>query len=349
MTQRFKSSRLATGGQRMRGSQSSQPRYLQDHSDLLPRGTSFYTMNPEGSYPDPNSDPNYTLSSMASKCSSQGHVPDIPWSHPGHGHFPDGDASLTAHGEYLSGYATSMAEYEQHSPSYTASMASSTMCSEVSRWTSSNDAASIFQSFGPMDSDYDMLSENMSSESSSGSDYTSLPTEINQLLGHQLSGAMSSSHAFMSHGSHLYGNLDEEIPFIQNNVDIIRRTSVDNAHQPWIQSQQNVGMGQRLPLTPPASDHGTPPTTQECPSLSSQDTCYDIYDHDRYPPPQEDRQTRHAPLALTGVVPRNHVHRLAHLQWALRNDSNLAQRHHEEKQCRPEAYQISIRQKRQPR
>lgn len=319
----------------MRGSQSSQPRHIPDHAGLLPRNTSF-CMDLEGSYPDPN----YTLSSMPSEYSSQGHVPDIPWSHPGHGHSPDGDASLTTHREYPSSYVTSMAAYEQHPPSYTAS---STLCSEVLRWTSSNAAASTYQSFGPMDNDYDMLSENMSSESSSGPDFTSLPTEINQFLGHQLSGAMSSGHTFMSHGSHLYGNLDEEVPFIQNNVDIIRRTTMDNAHQPWIQSQQNAGMGQRFPPTPPASDHGTPPTTQECPSLSSQDTCYDTYDHDRYPLPQEDHQTRHAPLALTGIVPRNHVHRLAHLQWALRNDSNLAQRHHQEKQCRPEAYQISIR------
>ena len=203
-------------------------------------------------------------------------------------------------------------------------MASSTMCPEVLRWTSSNAAASIYQSFGPMDNDYDMLSENMSSESSSGSDFTSLPTEINQLFGHQLCGSMSSSHTFMSDGSHPYGNLDEGMPFIQNNVDIIRRTAVDNTHQLWTQSQQNAGMGQRLPLTPPASDHGTPPTTQECPPLSSQDTCYDTYDHDGYPLPQEDRHTRHTPLALTGIVPRNHVHRLAHLQWALRNDSNLS-------------------------
>jgi hypothetical protein len=93
-------------------------------------------------------------------------------------------------------------------------------------------------------------------------------------------------------------------------------------------------------LTPPASDHGTPPTTQECPSLSSQDTCFDAYDH---PLSQDGHQIRHATLALTGIAPRNQVHRLAYLQWALRNDSNLAQRHNKEKQCRPEAYQISIR------
>ena len=301
----------------MRGSQSSQPRHMPDHAGRLPRDTSFCTMDLESSYPDPN----YTLSSMPSEYSSQGHVPDIPWSHHGYGHFPDGDASLTAHGEYPPSYATSMAEYEQHPPNY---IASSTMCPEALRWTPSNAAASIYQSFGPMDNDYDMLSDNMSSESSSGSDFPSLPTEINQHLGHQLSGSMSSSQTFMSHGSHLYGNLDDGMPFIQNNVDIIRRTAVDNAHQPWTQSQQNAGMGQRLPLTPPASDHGTPPTTQECPPLSSQDTCYDAYDHDRYSLPQEDRQTRHAPLALTSIVPRNHVHRLAHLQWALRNDSNLS-------------------------
>jgi hypothetical protein len=338
MTPRPRSSRPATSGQRMRGSQSAQPRHIPDVAGLLPHDTSFCTMDLEVSFPDPN----YTLSSMPLEYSSQGHVLDFPWSHPGHRHSPDGDASLTTHGEYRPSYATSMADYEQHSPSYTASMARSTICSQVLPWSSSNAAASIYQSsFGPMDNDYDMLSENIS-ESSSGSDFISLPTEINQLLGHQLSGAMSSSHTCMSHGSHLYGNLDEGMPFIQNNVDIIRRTAVDNAHQPWTQSQQNAGMGQRLPLTPPASDHGTPPTTQECPSLSSQDTSYDTYGHERYPPSQEDRQTRHTTLALTSIVPRNQVHRLAHLQWALRNDSNPAQRY-KEKQCRPEAYQISVR------
>ena len=311
----------------MQGSRCSQPRYIPGGAGLLPHDTSLCATDLEDSYPDPN----YTLSS---EYPSQGHVLDFPWSHPGHGHSPDSDASLTTHGEYPPSYATSMADYEQHPPSYTASMASSAMYSDV-QWPSSNTAASIFQSFGSMENDYDMLSENMSSE-------------INQLLGHQLSGAMSSNHTFMSHGSHPYGNLDEGIPFIQNNVDIIRRTVVDNAHQ-WTQSQQNAGMGQRLPLTPPASDHGTPPTTQECPSLSSQDTCYDAYDHDRYPLSQEDHQTRHTSLALTGTVPRNQVHRLAHLQWALRNDSNLAQRHNKEKQCCPETYQISLRQKRQPR
>jgi hypothetical protein len=316
--------RPATNGQRMRGSQSSQPRHIPGGAGL-PHDTSLCTIDLEGSYPDPN----YTLSSMSSEYPSEGHVLDFPWSHPGHGHSPDGDASLTTHGEYPPSYATSMADYEQHPPSYTASMASSIMYSDV-QWPSSSAAASIFQLFGPMDNDCDMPSENVSSE-------------INQLLGHQLSGAMSSNHTFMPHGSHPYGNLDEGMPFIQSNVDIIRRTAVDNAHQPWSQSQQNAGMGQRLPLTPPASDHGTPPTTQECPSLSSQDTCYDAYDHDRYPLSQEDHQAHHAPLALTGIVPRNQVHRLAHLQWALRNDSNLAQRHNKEKQCRPEAYQISIR------
>jgi len=188
----------------------------------------------------------------------------------------------------------------------------------------------------------------MSSESSSGSDFASLPMEINPLLGHQFSGAMSSTSTFMSHGSHLYGNLDEGMPFIQTNVEIVRRTAVDNTHQSWTQSQQNAGMGQRWPMTPPASDHGTPPTTQECPSFSSQDTSYDTYGHEIHPLSQEDHHTRHATLALASIVPRNQVHRLAHLQWALRNDSNLAQ-HYQEKQCRPEAYQISIRQKRQPR
>jgi hypothetical protein len=336
MTPRSRSSRPATSGQKMRGSQSSQPRHIPDVAGLLPRDTPFYNTDLEGPYPDPN----YTWSSIPSECSSQGHVPDFPWSHPGHGHSPDGDASLTTHGEYSPNYATSLVDYEQHLPSYTTSMASSTMCS----WTSSNAAASIYpSSFGPIDNDYDdILSENMCSESSSGSDFASLPTEINQLHGHQFSGAMSSTHTFMSHGSHLYGNLDEGMPFIQNSVDIIRRTAMDNAHQPWPQSQQNVGMTQRLPLTPPASDHGTPPTTQECPSLSSQDTYFDTYDRDRCPPSQEDHRTRHVTFALTGIVPRNQVHRLAYLQWALRNDSNLAQRHNKEKQCRPEAYQISI-------
>jgi hypothetical protein len=338
MTPRPRLSRPATSSQRMRGSQSSQPRHTPGVTGL-PLDTSLCTIDLESSYPDPN----YALSSMPSGCSSQGHVLDFSWGHPGHGHSPDGDAYLTTHREYPPSCATSMADYEQHPPSYTASMASSTMYSEAFSWPSSNAAASIYQSFGPMDSD-DMLSENMSSESSFGSDFTSLPTEIDQLLGHQLSAAMSSDHTFMPHGSHLYGNLDERMPFTQNNVDIIRRTVVDNAHHPWTQSQQNAGM-----LTPPASDHGTPPTTQECPSLSSQDTCYDTYDHDRYPLSQEDHQTRHAPSALTGIVPRTQVHRLAHLQWALRNDSNLAQRHNKEKQCRPEAYQISIRQKKQPR
>jgi hypothetical protein len=310
MTQRPRSSRLTVGSQRMRVSHSSQPRYTPDVPGL-PRDASFYAINPEGSYPDPH----YTLSSIPSGCSSQGHVPDFPLSHPGHGPSPDGDASLTTHGEYLPSCATSMADYEQHPLSFPASMASSTMCSEVLRC---NAAAPIYQSFWPMDNDYDMLSEIMSSDSSSGSGFTSLPNEINQFLSHQLSGAMSSSHPFMSHGSHLYGNLDEGMPLIQNNIDIIRRTAVDNAHQPWPQSQQNAGMGQRLPLTPPASDHGTPPTTQECPSLSSQDTCFDSYDHGRHPLSQDDHQTRYASSALTGIVPRNHAHRLAHLQWALR-------------------------------
>ena len=191
-------------------------------------------------------------------------------------------------------------------------MASSTLCTEVFSWPSSNAAAPIYpSSFGPVDNDYDMRSENMSAESSSGSDFASLSTEMDQLLDPQFSGAMSSANTFMSHGSHFYGNLDDGMPFIQSNVDIIRRTAMDNAHQPWTQSQQNAGMGQRWPPTPPASDHGTPPTTQECPSLSSQDTCYDTYDHDRYPLSQEGHQTRHTNLALTGIVPRNQVHRLA--------------------------------------
>jgi len=294
--------------QRMRGSQSSQPRHIPN--GFVPRDTSFYTMDSEGS----NQDPRYTWSSIPSEYSSQGHVLDFPLSHPGHGPSPDGDASLTTHGEYLPSCATSMADYEQHTLSYPASMASSTMCSEVLRCN----AAAPYQSFWPMDNECDMLSVIMSSDSSSGSGFTSLSPEINQFLSHQLSGAMSPSHPFMTHGSHPYGNLDEGMPFIQNNIDIIRRTAVDNALQPWPQSQQNAGMGQRLPLTPPASDHGTPPTTQECPSLSSQDTCFDSYDHDRHPLSQDDHQTRYASSALTGIVPRNHAHRLAHLQWALR-------------------------------
>lgn len=327
MTPRPRSSRPATSGQRMRGSQSSQPRHIPGGAGLLPQDP-FCATEFESSFPERS----YTLTSIPSEYSSHGHVPDLPWSHPGHGHSPDGDASLTTHGEYTS--------------SYIASMASSAMYPDVLSWTSSNAVASLYQSsFGPMDNDYDMLSENMSSESSSGSDFASLPTEIDQLLDHQFSGVMSSTNTFMSHGSHLYGNLDEGIPFLQNNVDISRRTSVDNAHQTLAQSQQNAGVALRLPLTPPH----TPPTTQECLSLSSQDTCYDAYDHYRFPLSQEGHQARHATLALTGIVPRNQVHRLAHLQWALRNDSNPAQRHNKEKQCCPEAYQISLRQKRQPR
>jgi hypothetical protein len=145
-------------------------------------------------------------------------------------------------------------------------------------------------------------------------------------------------------------------PAIPNDIHVLQLTAAETDFHSWAFSQQSAGLALRMPLTPPASDHGTPPasdhgtppTTQECPSLSSQDTYYD-YDHYRFPLSQEGHQTRHAPLALTGIMPRNHVHRLAHLQWALRNDSNLAQRHHKEKQCRPEAYQISIRQKIQPR
>ena len=296
MSPRPRSSRTATSGQRMRGSQSSQPRHIPGDTGLFPHDT-FCTVDPESSFPDPN----YTLISVPSEYPSQGHVPDFPWSHTGQGHSPDGDASLSTHGDYTSGYI--------------ASMASSTMCPEaLSSWPSSNAAASIYQpSFEAMDSDYDMLSENMSSESLSGSEFTSLHTDINQLLGHQFSGAMASTNTFMSHGSHFYGNQDEGMSFLQNNVDTIRRTSVDNVHQTWPQSQQIAGMGPRLPLTPPASDHGTPPTTQECPSLSSQDTCYDAYDYDRYPLSQEGHQTRHATLALTGIVSRNQIHRLAHL------------------------------------
>jgi hypothetical protein len=309
----------------MRGSQSSQPRHIPGDTGLLPHDP-FCTMDPESSFPDPS----YTLTSIPSEYSSQGHVPDFQWSHPGQGHSPDGDTSLSAHGDYTSSY-----------------IASSAMCPDVLSWTSSNAAASIYQSsFEPVDSDYDVLSENMSS---SGSDFTSLHTELDQLFGHQFSGAMSSANTFMSHGSQFYRNPDEGVPFLQTNVDTTRRTSVDNVHQTWPQSQQNAGIGPRLPLTPPASDHGTPPTTQECPSLSSQDTCYDGYEFDRYPLSQEGHQTHHATLALTGIVSRNQVHRLAHLQWALRNDSNLAQRHNKEKQCCPETYQISLRQKRQPR
>src|SRR5947209_17212396 len=112
MTPRHRSSRPATSGQRMRGSQSSQPRHIPDDTGLLPHDT-FCTMDLESSFPERS----YTLTSMPSEYPSQGHVPDFPWSHPGQGHSPDGDASLTTHGEYTS--------------SYTASMASSTMCPEV--------------------------------------------------------------------------------------------------------------------------------------------------------------------------------------------------------------------------
>src|SRR5271156_2575902 len=100
MTQRL------TRRQRMRGSQSSQPRHNPDVTGLFPRDL-------DASYQEPN----YILSSIPSEYSSQGHVSDFPWGHPGHGHSPDGDASLTTHREYP---PSSMADYEQHPLSHPA-------------------------------------------------------------------------------------------------------------------------------------------------------------------------------------------------------------------------------------
>ena len=325
----------------MRGSQSSKPRHIPDFTGLLPNGASFST-GQENSYPERN----YTLSSTQSEYSPQGHVDEFPWTLTGHTNPPDGDAPLAysgAHGDCPPSYATSMADCAQNPPSYTASMECSTMYSNASPWTSSDVATTINpSSWIPMDNDYNMFSENVLSGSSSGIDFIPLPTEVDLLPVHQSSASMSSAHNFTSSGPFFHGNLPVGMPAVSNNIHIFQRTAMENQRQSWTNGQQTAGMAQQMPLTPPASDHGTPSDTQEC-SLSSQDSGQDEYDQHGYQLSQEGCQISHATHALTGITSRHQSHRLACIQSTPRFATNLTQHCKQKDSSRTEAYQIRIR------
>jgi hypothetical protein len=331
--QRARSSKPAPRGQRMRGSQSSKPRHVPDVTCVLPYGTSF-SMDQES----PFAEHNYDLSSTHSGYPSQGHVRESPWTHTGHENPPDSDAPCDAPlayscGDFPPSYATSMEQYGQHPPSYTASMESSAICSDILPWT-----ADVYSSSSiPMDSDYDMLSENVLLQSSSGPDFTSLNAEVDLLPDHQSSDAMFNTDAFMPSGSFAYGNLPVGMQAVPNNIHAFQRTAVENYSQPWTHGQHNAGIAQQMPLTPPASDHGSPPNTQEC-SLSSQDPGHNAYDQQRYLQSHEGRRTRRPINSLDGLIPLNQIHRSASIQCTLRQAANLAQHHNQENSSCTKAY-----------
>jgi hypothetical protein len=321
----------------MRGSQSSKPRYV-------PHVTGLFSTEQES----PFLERNFALSSTHSEYSSQGHVQELPWVHPGYGDPPDGDVSRAYSGplgEFPPSYASCMEENGQYLPSYTASMETSALCSDTLPWTSSNVDASIYSSTEmPMDSDYDMLSGNAPSQSSPGL-FISLSAEVDLLPAHQSSDAMYSAHAFISSGPYCNGNLPEGTQAMQNDIHAFQRTAIERFSQPWTHGQQFSGIARQMPLTPPASDPGTPPSTQECPPLSSPEPGHDANDQHRCLRSQERPRTRlhDDPLDLMPYDPYNQPHRSAYMECAWRHAANLAQHHNKEDDSYTKAHQICIR------
>lgn len=311
MTQRPRSSKNALSGQRMRGSQSSKPRYTP--GGLLPNGAPF-PPEQESRFADPN----YALSSIRSQYPSPGHAQESSWTHDRHENRPSGSASFAypgLQGEFPPSYATSMEDYGQHPPSYTASMEDSSLCSSALPWPLNNADAAIYQPSLMMHDEFDMINDNVLFDSSSGSDLTPLTAEVDTLSGHQSSDAMSS---FISNGSCFYGNLPVGAPAIPNNIHVLQRMAAESyLQQPWTHSQQSAGVAQQMPPTPPASDHGTPPNIQEC-FLPSQDSSQDAHDQHRYQLSQQGSQTSHATYGVTDITSHNQMHRSAFMQYDLK-------------------------------
>jgi hypothetical protein len=327
MTHRTRASKHAASGQRLRGSQSSKPRHIPDVTGHIPYNTS-YSMEQDSLF----SEAHYALSSTQSEYSSQGHVQESRWSRTGHQNPPSGDASfayLGAQGDFPPSYDSSMAAYGQLPPSYTPSMESSTTYADAFPWTSSNGSSAVDSSLElPMDSDYDMLSGNALSQSSPGLDFTSLSAEVDRLPAHQSSDAMYPAPAFISNSPFCYGTLPVGMQAMTNNIHTLQRTTMESFSQPWPHSQQNAGISQQMPPTPPASDYGTPPSAPECSSLSSEDPGQDARDQHVYLRSQERPRTRHPLNSLEDITPYNtygQIHRSAYMQRTWRPAANLAQ------------------------
>lgn len=323
MTHRSRSSKDAPNAQKMRNPKSSRPRHVPTDAGLS-YGTSL-PLEQESLFPGRN----YALSSTLPAFSSQGHVRESPWNFSGYGDPPEGDVSFTfsgTHGEYSPCYTTSMEENKQYPPSYTSSMGSPALRSNTLPWTSSNVDSSLYAS---MTCDFDMLSGNALLQSSPGL-FVPLSAEVD-LLPHQSSHAIYSAPAFLPSGSYCHGNLSEGEPAVPNPAYAFQRTAAEGSSQTWTHSHQFPGITQQMPLTPPASDHGTPPSTQECSSLSSQDPGQDTYDQQGGLRSQERPSLCNFGEYFDDVYPSdttgwNQVQRLAHLHCtAGREVANLAQ------------------------
>lgn len=270
MTYRARSSKHALGGQRMRGSHSSKPRHIPGVTGLS-SGTSL-PMDQESSFPERN----YVLSSTHPEYSSHGHVQELPWSLTGFGNPPESDLSFAysgGHGEFPRNYDACMDANGLYPPSYNASVETPTLCSNNMPWPTSDVDTSIYSS---MDSDFDILSGNVLSQSPSGP-FAALSAEVEMLPAHPSSDAMYSAHALIPNGTYCHGTIPEGIQAMTSNVHAFQRTASENFTQHWTHGQQFPGM----PLTPPASDYGTPPSVQECSSFSSQDPGQHAYDQHR--------------------------------------------------------------------
>ena len=252
MTHRARSSKHGPSGQKMRVSHNSKPRHIPDVTGLS------YGASLPLERESPFLERSYALSSAHPECSSQGHVQDFPWNLTGYENPPDSNVLLSysgAHGEFPPSYAACVEEGGPYPPSYTASMESPGLVSNNLPWTSSNVDTSIYSS---MDSDFDMLNGNALASSSSGL-FAPLSTEVDLLSAHQVSDAMYSAHAFVSSGPYCHGNLPEGMQALPNNLHTFQRTAVESFPQSWTHGQHFPRMPQQMPLTPPASDHGTPP------------------------------------------------------------------------------------------
>ena len=307
MSQRVKSSKRAPCAQRMRSSQSSKPRHVPD-TGLFPNGTT-YSMERDS----PSAEQNYVLSSVRSQYASHGHFQESPWTHTGYSHPPSGDASVVysnTHGDCPPTYDATMAESGQNPPSYTASTDSSVVCAGPCPWPPGYADTSIYTSLGePTESEFEMNCENAIFSGLSGSEYFGLPAEVSCLPVNQSSEPMHSAPNFLSNGPCFYGNMHGGISSITNNIHIHQRVSAESHLQAWNHTQQTTGLAAHMPLTPPASDHGTPPNTQECSPLSPQDSGHDIYDQYGYQLPQEETQISHTTYATTSVASRHEPHR----------------------------------------
>lgn len=100
------------------------------------------------------------------------------------------------------------------------------------------------------------------------------------LPAHQSSDTMYSANTLLPNGAFCPGTFPDGIQTMTNNIHAFQRTSVESFSHPWTHGQQFPGMPQQMPLTPPASDHGTPSSMQECP-LSSQDPGQHAYNQHR--------------------------------------------------------------------